>query len=161
MPVDGLRERLRGTRRAWQDVDLARLLFVWGVWMTADWALLITVSLLALDTAGPQAVGLVGAVRVLPAALLSAPASVLTDRWSRSRLLSVVYAGWAALALLLVWCALAGADLPALLVVVAVGSALSAAVRPTLQAVVPTLVSAPVSSSRAKATTALASRAAA
>ena len=84
--------------------------------MTADWALLITVSLLALDAAGPAAVGLVGAVRVLPAALLSAPASVLTDRWSRSRLLALVHAGWAVLAGLLVWCAVADAGLGALLV---------------------------------------------
>lgn len=142
-PGGVLRERLRGTRRAWRNTDLARLLLVWGVWMTADWALLITVSLLALGVAGPAAVGLVGAVRVLPAAVLSAPASVLTDRWSRSRLLCVVYAGWCVLAALLTWCALVGAGLAVLLVVVAAGSALSAAVRPTLQAMVPTLVSSP------------------
>ena len=142
-PGDALRERLRGTRRALRHRDLARLLLVWGVWMTADWALLITVSLLALDVAGPAAVGLVGAVRVLPAAVLSAPASVLTDRWSRSRLLCVVNAGWCVLAALLTWFALVDAGLPVLLVVVAVGSALSAAVRPTLQAMVPTLVGSP------------------
>ncbi|GAB2580342.1 MFS transporter [Microlunatus antarcticus] len=138
-----LRERLRGTRQALRHRDLARLLLVWGVWITADWALLITVSLLALDASGPAAVGLVGAVRVLPAALLSAPASVLTDRWSRSRLLAAVYAGSSVLAGLLVWCAVTDAGLPALLVVVAAGSALSAAVRPTLQAMVPTLVTSP------------------
>ena len=141
--VEGLRARVRSTRQSLHDRDLARLLLVWGVWMTADWALLITVSLLALEHGGPAAVGLVGAVRVLPAAVLSAPASVLTDRWSRSRLLCVVYAGWSVLAALLVGCALVDAALPALLGLVAVGSALSAAVRPTLQAMVPTLVSSP------------------
>lgn len=139
----GLRERARSTRRALHDRDLARLLFVWGVWMTADWALLITVSLLALDASGPAAVGLVGAVRVLPAAVLSAPASLLTDRWSRSRLLALVNVGWGVLSGLLVWCAVADTGLPALLGLVAVGSALSAAVRPTLQAMVPTLVTSP------------------
>jgi MFS family permease len=138
-----LRDRLTETRQALRDPHLARVLFVWGVWVTTDWALLITVSLLALDNAGPAAVGLVGAVRVLPDAVLSAPASVLTDRWSRSRLLSVVYGGWCVLAALLVWCAVATAGLVALLVVVAVGSILAAAVRPTLQAMVPTLVSSP------------------
>ena len=138
-----LRERLRGTRTALRNRDLGRLLLVWGVWMTADWALLITVSLLALDAAGPAAIGLVGAVRVLPAALLSAPASVLTDRWSRSRLLALVHGGWCVLAGLLVWCAVVDAGLGTLLVVVGVGSALSAAVRPTLQAMVPTLVASP------------------
>jgi MFS family permease len=141
--VDALRDRLSATRRAWRNPHLARLLLVWGVWMTADWALLITVSLLALEIAGPAAVGLVGAVRVLPAAVLSAPASVLTDRWSRSRLLAAVYGGWCALSALLVWCALVDAGLAALLVVVALGSGLGAAVRPTLQAMVPTLITSP------------------
>jgi MFS family permease len=143
MLVAGLRERLRGTRQALGNRDLARLLFVWAVWITADWATLITVSLLALKVGGPAAVGLVGAVRVLPAAVLSAPASVLTDRWSRSRLLAVVCAGWCALSALLVWCAVVEAGLPVLLAVVAGGSALGAALRPTLQAMVPTLVTSP------------------
>jgi hypothetical protein len=138
-----LREGLRGTRQAMRNRDLVRLLFVWAVWVTADWATLITVSLLALEAGGPAALGLVGAVRVLPAAVLSAPASVLTDRWSRSRLLAGVCAGWCALAALLVWCAVADARLPVLLAVVAVGSALGALLRPTLQAMVPTLVSSP------------------
>ncbi len=78
--------------------DLVLLLVTWGVWVTTDWALLVTVSLVALDLDGPTAVGLVGAVRVLPAAVLTSPLSVLTDRWSRARLLAVVYAGWALLA---------------------------------------------------------------
>lgn len=143
MPVAGLRERLRGTREALRNRDLARLLFVWAVWITADWATLITVSLLALDVGGPAAVGLVGAVRVLPAAVLSAPASVMTDRWSRSRLLAAVCAGWCVLAALLVWCAVVDAGLPVLLALVAGGSALGAALRPTLQAMVPTLVTSP------------------
>ncbi|SDR86498.1 Major Facilitator Superfamily protein [Friedmanniella luteola] len=139
----GLRGRLDGTRQALRNPPLARLLVVWAVWITADWALLITVSLLALDVGGPAAVGLVGAVRVLPAALLSAPASVLTDRWVRSRLLAVVLAGSGALTGVLVWCASVDAGLPVLLVVVAAGSAIGAAVRPTLQAMVPTLVTSP------------------
>lgn len=142
-PLAAVREQLRGTRRSLQSRDLGRLLFVWAVWITADWAMLITVSLLALESGGPAAVGLVGAVRVLPAAVLSAPASVLTDRRSRSRLLAVVHAGWGGLAALLVWCAVVHAALPVLLAVVAAGSALGAAVRPTLQAIVPTLVGSP------------------
>lgn len=51
---------------------LTLLLVAWGVWVTTDWALLVTVSLVALDLDGPAAVGLVGAVRVLPSAVLTA-----------------------------------------------------------------------------------------
>lgn len=123
--------------------DLALLLVTWGVWVSTDWALLITVSLVALELDGPTAVGLVGAARVLPAAVLTSPLSVLTDRWSRPRLLAVVYAGWALLAVLLAWVVSAAASFGLLLVVVGVGSALAAAVRPTLQAMVPTLVGTP------------------
>ena len=142
-PVSDLGLKLSSAREALRNRDLALLLVVWGVWVTTDWALLITVSLVALDLDGPAAVGLVGAVRVLPAAVLTGPLSVLTDRWSRGRLLAVVYAGWALLAALLAWCAASDASFGLLLVVVGVGSALAAVVRPTLQAMVPTLVATP------------------
>ncbi len=135
--------KLSSTREALHNRNLALLLVVWCVWVTTDWALLITVSLLALDLDGPAAVGIIGAVRVLPAAVLTGPMSLLTDRWSRGGLLAIVYVGWAALACLLAWCAAAGAPLGALLAVVGVGAALASVVKPTLQAMVPTLVATP------------------
>ena len=138
-----LRTRLASTREALANRNLARLLFAWGVWVTTDWALLITISMLALERSGPAAVGLVGALRVLPTALLTSPLSVLTDRWSRGRLLAMAYAGWAGLAALLVWSAVTEAPLGVLLVIIGVGSALAAVVRPTLQAIMPTLVGTP------------------
>src|SRR4051812_18134536 len=116
-------------RGAWGSVmsalrnrDLGLLLLTWGVWVSTDWALLITVSLVALDLNGPTAVGLIGAVRVLPAAVLTSPLSVLTDRWSRSRLLAVVYVGWALLAVLLAWVVSTEASFGLLLAVAGAGS---------------------------------------
>ena len=53
--------RLVSIREALRNPSLGRLLLVWGVWVTTDWMLLITVSLLALDLNGPAAVGLIGA----------------------------------------------------------------------------------------------------
>ena len=123
--------------------DLALLLTTWGIWVAADWALLVTVSVVALQLDGPAAVGLVGAVRVLPSALLTGPLSVLTDRWSRGRLLALVYAGWALLALLLAAAVSGEAPLGVLLVGVGAGSVLASMVRPTLQAAVPALVHTP------------------
>src|SRR5918997_5934211 len=87
--------RLASTRQAFENPNLGRLLLVWGVWVTTDWALLITVSVLALELGGPAAVGLVGVVRVLPTALLTGPASILADRWPRGRLLATSNLGWA------------------------------------------------------------------
>ena len=134
--------KLSSTREALHNRNLALLLVVWCVWVTTDWALLITVSLLALDLDGPAAVGIIGAVRVLPAAVLTGPMSLLTDRWSRGGLLAIVYVGWAALASLLAWCAAAarrsGRCSPSW-----VRGGAASVVKPTLQAMVPTLVATP------------------
>ncbi len=135
--------RLSSTRDAFRNPSLGRLLLVWGVWVTTDWALLITVSVMALQLGGPAAVGLVGVVRVLPTALLTGPASILTDRWSRGRLLAAAMLGWAGIAGLLAWFAAVAAPLGAVLAVLAVGSMLASVVKPTLQAMMPTLVDSP------------------
>jgi len=55
----------------------------WGSWVTTDWAFLITVSVMALEVGGPAAVGLAGAVRVLPSALLGTLLSPLADHLPR------------------------------------------------------------------------------
>ena len=57
--------RLATARAALADRNLARLLVAWGGWVVGDTAFLITVSVMALETGGPAAVGLVGAIRVL------------------------------------------------------------------------------------------------
>ena len=135
--------RLSSTRQAFGNPNLGRLLLVWGIWVTADWALLITVSVMALELGGPAAVGLVGVVRVLPSALLTGPASILADRWSRGRLLAAATIGWAAIAGLLAWFALVEAPLGGVLVALAAGSMLASVLRPTMQAMIPTLVDSP------------------
>jgi MFS family permease len=139
-----LRARLRATRDAVADPQLARLLTVWGVWIATDWALLITVSVIALERGGPVAVGLVGAARVLPSAvLLAAGASAVADRVSRPRVLAVVQGVGCVMATALAGLATTDPALPLLLAVVGLGSAASAVLKPTLQAMLPQLVQSP------------------
>ena len=122
---------------------MARLMFSWGAWVTTDWAFLITVSVMALELGGPAAVGLVGAVRVLPAALLSGVIAGVSDRVPRPVLLALVQGSWCVIALLMAWFAVAEAPLGVLLVVIGIGSATSALLKPCQHSLLPQLVHSP------------------
>lgn len=139
----GVRVRLRSTRTALGDRQMARLLFTWGAWVTTDWAFLIVVSVMALRIGGPAAVGLVGALRVLPAAALSGVVAVVSDRLPRPLLLAVVNAAWCVIALVMAWFASAHVGIGALLIVISFGSAVSSLLKPCLQALLPQLVNSP------------------
>ena len=64
---DGRRGR-DGRREPLVDRDLARLLVAGGSWYATDVTSLLAVSVMAFDLGGPGAVGLVGAMRMLPTA---------------------------------------------------------------------------------------------
>ena len=67
----------------------------WGAWVTAEWAFLLGLSVHAYALGGVQAVGVVGALRILPTALFTPWAAMLADRHSRNHLLAIVHALWA------------------------------------------------------------------
>ncbi len=141
--VGDVRLRLLSAREALADPNLAKVLVTWVAWVVTDWAFLITVSVMALEIGGAAAVGLVGAVRVLPAAVLSGLVAVISDRLPRPLLLAVVNAAWCLVALTMAWFAIEEVPLLALLVVIGLGSAVSAVLKPCLQALVPQLVQSP------------------
>ena len=58
-----------------------------GIWVAADWTVLIATAVLAYQVGGAAGIGLVGAARVLPGALLAGIASLAADRLSRPRML--------------------------------------------------------------------------
>jgi len=53
-----LRARVRDAVATLRDRQLARLMLTWGAWITAEWAFLIVVSVLAFDRGGAAAAGL-------------------------------------------------------------------------------------------------------
>ena len=136
---DDLRVRLVSTRTALRDRNLARLMLSWGAWVSTDWAFLITVSVMALKVGGPAAVGLAGAVRVLPSALLGSVLAPLADRLPRPLVLMTVQGMWCLISLVMVWFAVADFGLTALLILVGLGAVLSSIYKTCVQALLPQL----------------------
>jgi MFS family permease len=121
---------------------LRRVLGAWGIGIAAEWALLVALSITAYTRAGAAAVGVVGAARVVPAALAAPAVSTLVDRLPRGRVLALVLLTWAAIVALIPLALLAASLLP-LYVAVAAISAASAVFRPAVNALVPQVVERP------------------
>ncbi len=90
-----LSARTDGLRVVVANPDLKNLAMSWGAWVAGDWAFLIALSVLAYAQGGIGAVGIVGAARILPAALVAPWASVMADRYPRPRVLAVIHMAWA------------------------------------------------------------------
>jgi MFS family permease len=91
--VLGLGTRLRDSGAAFAAVvgnaNLRRLEIAWAWSIVGHWAYLVAVSVYAYDVGGEAAVGLIFALRLLPAAFIAPFAGVLADRYPRERVLLV------------------------------------------------------------------------
>ena len=76
---------------------LRRLELAWGGFFVVEWASLLAVSVWAYAEGGAAAVGLVGLLRMLPAAVALPFGSAVADRFPRHRVLVVVYVAQALL----------------------------------------------------------------
>jgi MFS family permease len=123
--------------------NLRRLELAWGGFFVVEWASLLALSVWAYDRGGASAVGLVGLLRMLPAAVALPFGAAVADRFPRHRVLVVVYL---AQALLLAGLAgVIGADGPealAYLLIALVGIA-AAPCRPAQLALTPVLARTP------------------
>jgi len=91
--VGGLGKRLGDSAAAFGAVvrnpDLRRLELAWAWSIVGHWAYLVAVSVYAYDQGGEAAVGLVFALRLIPAALIAPFAGMLADRYRRELVLLV------------------------------------------------------------------------
>jgi MFS family permease len=91
--VASLGKRLRESGNAFvavlRNVDLRRLELAWAFTILGHWAYLVAVSVYAYEAGGEAAVGLIFALRLLPAALISPFAGLLADRYPRERVLVI------------------------------------------------------------------------
>jgi MFS family permease len=71
--------------------ELRRLELAWGGFFAVEWGSLLGLSVWAYDRGGASAAGVVGLLRMLPAALALPFGSIVTDRFPRQRVLVVVY----------------------------------------------------------------------
>ena len=74
-------------RRLFRNGALVRALLSFGAAYTAEWAFTVAISLVAYADGGAVAVGLVGMLRLVPAALLAPALSTYADRLPREKVL--------------------------------------------------------------------------
>ena len=122
--------------------NIRRVELAWGAAIGAEWAHFVALGVYAYEQGGAPAVGLAGLVRLLPAAALAPFAASLGDRFRRERLLlamsllgSAALAGSAA-------AAFAGERVLVFAFAALVGLS-STLIRPTLQALLPSLARTP------------------
>ena len=114
----------------------------WGAAISAEWAYFVALGVFAYHAGGASAVGLAGLIRLLPAAFIAPGAASLGDRFRRERLLlAAMLLGAFSLACSAV-AAFAGSESGVLACAALVGIS-STLIRPTLQALLPSLTATP------------------
>jgi MFS family permease len=139
--------RARAAVRALRDVftnpALRRLQLAWIGSILGAWAYIVALGVYAFDQGGASAVGVVGLIRFLPAAILAPFTSSLVDRFSRVRVM--VWSDIVRAALMFGAAATIATDGPAPIVyaLVALSAVASTVFRPAKSALLPALVTSP------------------
>jgi len=140
--VSPLRSRLAAAALAGRNANVRSVELAWGAAISAEWAYFVALGVFAYDVGGAPAVGLAGLVRLLPAGFIAPVAASLGDRFRRERLLlAAMLLGAFALACSAV-AAYAGSWGGVLACAALVGIS-STLIRPTLQALLPSLTATP------------------
>ena len=135
--------RWRALLECMVDRNISRLLLIVGARSATDVALFLATSVVAYDIGGPAAVGLVGAVRVLPSMVTAGSAALVADRVRRPLVIAGVNACFVVVALALAAGVLLDLGLVYLVLVQGVGSLVSGLIKPSMQALLPQLVNEP------------------
>jgi MFS family permease len=155
--VQGLTRRLRESGAAFGAVvrnpSLRRLEIAWTWTIVGHWAYLVAVSVYAYEAGGEAAVGLIFALRLLPAAFIAPFAGLLADRYRRERVLLFSALARMALVTAAAVCVFLDAP-PALVYALAVGAAIGQTpVRSAQAALTPSLAKTPQELTAANAVT--------
>jgi hypothetical protein len=140
--MSALRSRLAAAALASRNANVRRVELAWAASITAEWGYFVGLGVFAYHAGGAAAVGLAGLIRLLPAAVVAPSAASLGDRIPRERLLfgaSLVGAGALAGSAVAAF-ADSEAGVYACAAFVGVSSTL---IRPTLQAILPSLTQTP------------------
>src|SRR5262245_19574302 len=91
LDVGGLRQRVATATRAFGDVfrtpSLRRIQLAWAGPVLGNWSYVIALGVYAYDQGGAAAVGLIGVLRLIPAALTAPFLATLADRIRRERVM--------------------------------------------------------------------------
>jgi MFS family permease len=136
--MGALRNKIAAAALACRNENVRRVELAWGAAITAEWASFVALGVFAFNVGGTSAVGLAGLVRLLPAAIIAPSAASLGDRFRREHLLlGAAILGTVALAGSAVGAA-AGSE-SGVLAGAALFGVSSTLIRPTLQALLPSL----------------------
>src|SRR5438067_2552211 len=137
-----LRSRLAAAALASRNENVRRVELAWGAAISAEWAYFVALGVFAYNAGGASAVGLAGLIRLLPAGLIAPGAASLGDRIRRERLLLGAFVLGAV--------SLAGSTVAAfadsesgVYACAALFGISSTLIRPTLQALLPSLTRTP------------------
>jgi MFS family permease len=137
-----LRSRLAAAAFASRNENVRRVELAWGAAISAEWAYFVALGVFAYHAGGASAVGLAGLIRLLPAGVIAPSAASLGDRIPRERLLlGAALLGAAALAGSAA-AAFAGSE-GGVYACAALFGISSTLIRPTLQALLPSLTRTP------------------
>ena len=145
--ASGTEGRARAAMRALRDVFaspvLRRLQLAWIGSILGGWAYLVALGVYAYDQGGAAAVGLVGLIRLLPAAILAPFTSSLVDRFPRVTVM--LWSDAVRCVLMLAAAATIAADGPAPVVytLITVSAVAGTLFRPAKSALLPALVASP------------------
>jgi len=123
--------------------ELRRLELAWGGFFVVEWATLLALSVWAYGKGGATAAGLVGLLRMVPAAVALPFGSVITDRFARHRVLVVVYGSQAALLAVVAVTISSGGPAALVYVLVALVGVVAAPCRPAQLSMAPVLCRTP------------------
>jgi MFS family permease len=136
------RETFSAVVVAARNENVRRAELAWGAAIAAEWAHFVALGVFAYKGGGASAVGVAGLVRLLPAAIVAPVAASLGDRWRRERfLLAVTLLG--AVAFVAPVAASFAHERLLVYVFAAVVGLSSTLIRPTLQALLPSLARTP------------------
>lgn len=140
--MSALRSKFAAAALAGRNPNVRRVELAWGTAITAEWAYFVGLGVFAYNVGGASAVGLAGLIRLLPAGVVAPSAASLGDRMPRERLLlgaallGVVSLAGSAVA------AFAGSEAGVFTGAAFFGIS-STLIRPTLQALLPSLTRTP------------------
>jgi MFS family permease len=130
-------------RTVFRNPPLRNVQLAYGASITAEWAATVALAVFAYEERGAVGVGIVGVVRMLPAAVATPFAAVVSDRFRRERVLFWVEVAAAATLAAAAVVFFAGRSEVAIYALAGVLTVFSTLLRPTLAALLPSLARTP------------------
>jgi MFS family permease len=123
--------------------ELRRLELAWAGYYAGEWTHFVALSVYAYDVGGATAVGVLGFVRLAPAAVALPIGSMLTDRYPRQRVLLAINLARAAALAATAAALAAGSSTAVVFGLAAVAAIVAAPIRPATMSLVPLLARTP------------------